>query len=251
MNMENVHVLVLAAGRSTRIKDPITKMLHKIGEKKILERVLANVKEAGLTQVTLVLGHQRDLIVKELPDYPYVVQEELLGTGHAVKCALMNLLGANDDSGTFVLSGHTLVLFGDKPLLKPKTIREFVEWHLQKGRVLTCSTVVHPIPENYSEGYGTVVRVNGRIIALRKIEDTQECDGGIYIFRTDWLFLNIHKIKQHQINGNGKIEYYLPDLIEVATNNGDVINDYRIQDYKEATGINTPEQKAEAESYLT
>jgi len=245
--MENVHVLVLAAGRSTRIKDPITKMLHKIGEKKILERVLANIKEAGLTQVTLVLGHQRDLILKELSDYPYVVQDELLGTGHAVKCALTKLLGANSDT---VLSRHTLVLFGDKPLLKPQTIREFVEKHLQKGRVLTCSTVVHPIPESYSEGYGTVVRVNERIVALRKIEDTEECDGGMYIFRTDWLLLNVHSLKKHQVNGNGKVEYYLPDLVEVATNNGEIINDYRIQDYKEATGINTPEQKAEAESYL-
>ena len=248
--MENVHVLVLAAGRSTRIKDPVTKMLHKIGETKILERVLANIKEAGLTQVTLVLGHQRDLILKELSEYPYVVQEELLGTGHAVKCALTKLLGANDDSGSFVLSGHTLVLFGDKPLLKPQTIREFVEKHLEKGRVLTCSTVVHPTPEHYSEGYGTVVRVNGKIVALRKIEDTEECDGGMYIFRTDWLFLNIHQLKKHEINGNGKVEYYLPDLIEIATQSLDIINDYRIQDYKEATGINTPEQKAEAESYL-
>lgn len=246
--MKTVQVLVLAAGRSTRIRDPKTKMLHEIGNKKILERVLSNIKEAGLENITLVLGHQRDLIVKELPEYPYVVQEEQLGTGHAVKCALPNLLEDNDDAGTHKITGYTLVLFGDKPLLKPNTIKEFVESHIQSGKVLTASTVIHPVPENYSEGYGSVVRIDGRIIALRKIEDTMECDGGMYIFNTEWLFLNINKLGKHE--KNGKEEYYLPDLIEVATKKGDIINEYLIKDYKEATGINTPEQKAEAESYL-
>lgn len=246
-------VLVLAAGRSTRIKDPMTKMLHQLGEKRILERVLHNVKEAGFDDITLVLGHQRDLIVKELPDYKYVVQEEQLGTGHAVLCAVKHTAEPNDDLGDFVLESNTLVLFGDKPLLRPQTIKEFVESHIKSGKVLTCSTVIHPIPENYSEGYGTVVRVkdelgNSRIIALHKIEDTTECDGGMYIFNTLWLWKNINKLKAHDING--KVEYYLPDLIEIATYTGNIINEYRIEDYKEATGINTPEQKLEAETYL-
>jgi bifunctional UDP-N-acetylglucosamine pyrophosphorylase/glucosamine-1-phosphate N-acetyltransferase len=236
-------VLVLAAGRSTRIKDPVTKMLHQIGEKKILERVLNNVKDAGFDDITLVLGHQRDLITKELPQYPYVVQEEQLGTGHAVMCALVDVF----------TSEYTLVLFGDKPLLRPKTIKAFVDSHIKSGRVTTASTVIHPIPENYSEGYGTVVRVddgfgNKRIIALRKIEDTMECDGGMYIFNTEWLYLNIHKLEKHE--KNGKIEYYLPDMIELAINQGNMINEFRIEDWKEATGINTPEQKLEAEKYL-
>ena len=246
--MDKVQVLVLAAGRSTRIKDPMTKMLHEIGKKKILERVLSNIKEAGLDRITLVLGHQRDLITKELPEYPYIVQEEQLGTGHAVKIAMKNLIEANDDLGTFKIPGYILVLFGDKPLLKPNTIKEFVESHIHSGRVLTASTVIHPIPENYSEGYGTVVRIEGRIVALKKIEDTMECDGGMYIFNKDWLYMNIHKLQEHE--KNGKSEFYLPDMIEIAVLQGDIINDYLIKDYKEATGINTPEQKAEAESYL-
>jgi bifunctional UDP-N-acetylglucosamine pyrophosphorylase / glucosamine-1-phosphate N-acetyltransferase len=246
-------VLVLAAGRSTRIKDPMTKMLHQLGEKRILERVLHNVKEAGFDDITLVLGHQRDLIVKELPDYKYVVQDEQLGTGHAVLCAVKNVAEVNDDLGDFTSDTNYLVLFGDKPLLRPQTIREFVESHEKSKRVITCSTVIHPIPENYSEGYGTVVRVqdqlgNMRIIALRKIEDTTECDGGMYIFKAEWLWNNIRKLKAHDING--KVEYYLPDLIELATYGGDIVNEYRIKDYKEATGINTPEQKLEAEKYL-
>lgn len=239
-------VLVLAAGRSTRIKDPMTKMLHQIGEKKILERVLNNVKEAGFDDITLVLGHQRDLITKELPQYPYIVQEEQLGTGHAVMCALEN-------QNELLLSDCLLVLFGDKPLLKPKTIKEFVESHIKSGRVTTASTVMHPIPESYSEGYGTVVRVDDgfghkRIVALRKIEDTAECDGGMYIFNTEWLWLNIHNLEKHE--KIGKVEYYLPDMIEIAINQGNMINEYRIEDWKEATGINTPEQKLEAEKYL-
>lgn len=233
-------VFILAAGRSTRIKDPVTKMLHEIGERKILERVINNVKEAGLEDITLVLGHQRDLILKELPDYPYAIQEEQKGTGHAVMCAMKSIVPANSDD--------TLVLFGDKPLLKPKTIREFVDSHIKSKKVLTASTVVHPIPEDYSEGYGTVVRVDGKIVALKKIEDTMECDGGMYIFKTWWLWLNIDKLQEHDIHG--KVEYYLPDLIELAIHKGDIINEYRIKDWKEATGINTPEQKLEASKYL-
>jgi len=246
--MENVRVLVLAAGRSTRIKDPVTKMLHEIGEKKILKRVLSNIKEAGLTNVKLVLGHQRELIMKEFPEYSFIIQSEQLGTGHAVMCSIAQNTMCGDDLGSLRLIGHTLVLFGDKPLLKPNTIKEFVESHIKSGRVLTCSTVIHPVPENYSEGYGTVVRMDGRIVALRKTEDTMECDGGMYIFETEWLWLNIKKLEVHEING--KKEYYLPDMIEIAIKQGHIINDYMIKDYKEATGINTPEQKAEAESYL-
>jgi len=241
-------VLVLAAGMSTRIKDPMTKMLHQIGEMKILERVLKNVKDAGLTDIVLVLGHQRDLIHKELPTYPYVVQDEQLGTGHAVQCAFKRVF-ADDDLGNFEMPKNTLVLFGDKPLLKPQTIREFVEKHLDSFGKITVSTVVHPVPENYSEGYGTVVRVNGWIVALEKIEDTMECDGGMYIFDTDWLRENISKIKPHKLS-NGRTEYFLPDLVALASGNEEIINEYRIKDYREATGINTPEQKLEASKYL-
>ncbi|HXF44196.1 MAG TPA: NTP transferase domain-containing protein [Candidatus Paceibacterota bacterium] len=85
--LDMVQVLVLAAGRSTRVGDPKTKLLHEVGRTMILRRVLDNLKNAGLLNIRLVVGHQRDLIEAELPEYPKLLQEEQLGTGNAVSMA--------------------------------------------------------------------------------------------------------------------------------------------------------------------
>lgn len=232
-----VQILILAAGRSSRIQDPTTKMLHKVGELKILERVIKNVKDAGLEDIHLILGHQSDLVHTAFKEYPWIHQPEQLGTGNAVLMA--HFLTEKE---------HTLVLFGDKPLLRPETIANFVKSHIESGKVITASTVIHPTPENYSEGYGTVIRIGGKIVALKKTEDTLECDGGMYIFKTGWLWRNIERLEKHE--KQNKVEYYLPDMIEMAINDRLPINEFLIPDYREATGINTPAQKAEAEKYL-
>jgi len=228
-----MQVLVLAAGRSTRIRSDLTKMLHEVGKTKILKRVLSNLERADLRNIYLVLGHQRELILKELPKYRYVIQEEQLGTGHAVMAAR----GLDAE--------HTLVVFGDKPLFKPSTLREFADFHVECGANITISTIEHPLPESYAEGYGTVVRHDGRVLALKKIGSTLECDGALYAFRTRWLWNYINAL---WVRENG--EYFLPDLVEIATKRGEIVQEYRISNYHEAIGINTPKQLAEAEKYL-
>lgn len=230
-----MQVFVLAAGRSTRIQHPTTKMLHEVGKMRILERTLHNLERAGLQNIYLVLGHQRDLIIKYLPEYRYVIQEDQLGTGHAVRCAKPICSAVN-----------TMVVFGDKPLFRPQTLREFAETHTRSDSPITVSTVVHPAPEDYAEGYGTVVRYGGKVLALKKIEGTIECDGALYAFQTKWLWNTIDDIVPRE---DGQV--FLPDIVEVATTRGLRVNEYRIKNYREATGINTPKQLREAARYLS
>lgn len=233
-----MQVLVLAAGRSTRIQHPTTKMLHELGEAKILRRVLSNLEAAGLRNIYLVLGHQAELIQQEFPDYRYIIQPKQLGTGHAVQCC-KPLRSAE----------HTLVVFGDKPLFSPHTLHEFTSLHEASCRVMTISTVEHPLPESYAEGYGTVVRSAGKVVALHKVQGTIECDGGLYAFQTKWLWDSIDTIAPTD-KGRGKKEYFLPDLVEIATTQGLAVGEYRIRNYREATGINTPAHLEEAKHYL-
>lgn len=234
----NPQVLVLAAGRSTRFGDPVTKLLHEVGRVKALRRVLDNLRDARFLDIHLVVGHQKELIFSEFPDCPAFTQLEQLGTGHAVAQAK----GLNNSDCTFVV-------FGDKPLFKPQTLREFIKRHYSVGAPMTIATISHPSPDSYSEGYGTVVRVEGKLMALRKVEGTIECDGGLYAFKTEWLWSNIHRLQPHD-NGRGKKEYFLPDLVEIVVGDGETVGEYRVENYKEAIGINTQKQLQEAEAYL-
>jgi bifunctional UDP-N-acetylglucosamine pyrophosphorylase/glucosamine-1-phosphate N-acetyltransferase len=225
--------IVLAAGRSTRFKDEKTKLLHQLGEIEILKRVAMNLERAGLRGIRVVVGHQREDVMKALGDtYEYIVQPAQRGTGDAVKACRGKIRNHYDD---------VLVVFGDKPLFRPQTIRELIKAH--KG-IVTIATVEHPTPEQYSEGYGTVLRYDGKILALRKIEGTTECDAALYLFNAKWLWMNLDYLENH------RGEYFLPDMVEIASRQGLKIGEYRVSNYRETTGINTKEQFQEALGYL-
>jgi len=225
--------IVLAAGRSTRFQDEKTKLLHQLGEIEILKRVICNLERAGFRGIRVVVGHQRHDVVKALGDkYQYIIQPKQDGTGSAVKACRGQIPNYYED---------VLVVFGDKPLFRPQTIREFVETH--KG-IITIATVEHPLPESYSEGWGTVARCDGKVRALKKLHGTLECDAALYMFNAKWLWMNLDYLEKH----NG--EYYLPDMVEIAFRQGLDIGEYRVHNYKEATGINNKMQFEEAQGYL-
>ena len=227
--------IVLAAGRSTRFEDEKTKLLHQLGEIEILKRVVTNLEQAGLRGIRVVVGHQQDDVREALGDtYEYIVQEKQQGTGDAVKACRELIPNHYDD---------VLVVFGDKPLFRPQTIREFIKAHKTN---ITVATVNHPLPESYSEGWGTVIRNDGKLYALKKAPNTLECDAALYLFNAKWLWTNLNYLEKHP----EKEEYFLPDLVEIASKQSTPIGEYRVLNFKEATGINNKVQYAEALSYL-
>ena len=118
--------LVLAAGKGTRMKSDLAKVLHPLGEKTLLASVLDTASHLPLDRTIAVVGHQAEAVQRAHADYEllYALQEPQLGTGHAVMCAREHLEG---------LSGSLLVLYGDVPLLRPATLLELMERHERSG----------------------------------------------------------------------------------------------------------------------
>jgi len=240
-----VDVIILAAGLSRRFGSETTKMLHDLKEVKILERVLKNVRDAGIpdTRIYIVIGHQgRDVRSVIGNSYHYVIQEEQLGTGHAVACCRGKVHG-----------DQVAVMFGDKPLFRPETLREFFQAHaLNKTSPITVSTVHVPEVTKYSEGYGTVIRnKRGRVVALERTTLTKECDAALYAFNGEWLWNNVDMIRKRVYREGSKGELGIPDLVRVAVEQGFEAHDFLVADWREAIGINNKDQFAQAEAVLS
>jgi N-acetylglucosamine-1-phosphate uridyltransferase (contains nucleotidyltransferase and I-patch acetyltransferase domains) len=170
-----------------------------------------------------------------------VEQNPQLGTGHAV-------LQAKDVLATY--QGLTVILCGDVPLLKPKTIKSLVESHITAGAVVTVLTTIPAEPQ----GYGRIVkREDGSILKIVEERDATdvekkigEINTGIYCVNTPFLFSALTKID----NNNNQKEYYLTDIVEVACREGEIARPYIVLDYIEVMGINTPEELFRAGQYL-
>src|SRR5262245_9076569 len=121
--MENLRILILAAGKGTRMKSKYAKVLHKVGGATLLEHVLRAARCVS-TNITMVVGHQSERVKATLPEVHFVEQPEQLGTGHAVMMARSEFDG---------YKGEVLVLPGDVPLIRPETIQAFVQFHRNGG----------------------------------------------------------------------------------------------------------------------
>jgi len=159
--MTDVHVLVLAAGKGTRMKSAQPKVLHSVGGATLLDRVLTAAARLDPASVTIVVGHQAALIEAACagrPNVTCVLQEPQLGTAHAVLQAAPQL---SDRTGTLVL------LSGDVPLLSSDTVARLVDAHRRAGAAATVLTASVPRPT----GYGRIVRQNGRITRIVEERD--------------------------------------------------------------------------------
>src|SRR5204863_502165 len=175
----DLHVVILAAGKGTRMRSAIPKVLHCIAGRPILDHVLAAASALGPTSTTVVVGHQAEEVAQAYagrPEIGFVVQEPQLGTGHALLQAEPRLA---DATGTLVL------LYGDVPLLRPATLRTLVARHREAHATATVLTATVDRPH----GYGRIVRLDGaiaRIIEERDASpaerDIREINAGIYAF---------------------------------------------------------------------
>jgi bifunctional UDP-N-acetylglucosamine pyrophosphorylase/glucosamine-1-phosphate N-acetyltransferase len=227
-----VHVVVLAAGKGTRMKSDLPKVLHRVAGRPMIQYVLAAADTLNPTSKTIVIGHQAETLRSALAatiDLTYVVQEPQLGTAHAL---LQTEPALRRATGTLVL------LSGDVPLLKPETLRTLVRQHEESAAALTVLTASVDDPH----GYGRIVRDGERIARIVEERDAtssereiREINSGIYAFALDGLFDAVRSIAAE----NAQNEYYLPDLVKIFRSRGRTVETVPVADANEIRGINS------------
>ena len=198
---KDLKTIILAAGKGTRMKSDVPKVLHSVCGKPIIRHVLDVVKGLGSLKTYLVLGHKSDVIKAALTDeLVFVKQPKMLGTADAVKCTQNYFKGD---------AGNVLILCGDTPLLSKGTVKKVLQKHKKSGAVCTLlTTVVHD-----PSGYGRIIRDdNGRAVAIREDRDATgyerdigEINVGVYCCQSKDLFKALGEIK---INKSKKEFYF-------------------------------------------
>ena len=235
--------IVLAAGKGKRMKSDLPKVLHTLAGKPIVEYVLDTLVKLNVDRTIMVVGYQAQRVIDAVnrPDVVFVEQKKQLGTGHAVQMTESKLKD---------FSGDIVVLAGDVPLLKPETIRNLLDEHIEKAAVATVLTAVLPDPT----GYGRIVRdKDAMILKIVEHKDTTkeekniaEINTGTFIFKKAPLFDALKKIN----NNNSQGEYYLTDVMQIFLDNGMLTAGYCAKDYRETIGINSSRDLAQAEDLI-
>lgn len=241
---QRLTTIILAAGKGTRMKSDLPKVLHRLGEKPMLYYPIEVARKLNSDSIIVVVGYQSHLIEENFsaPDLIFVNQGEPLGTGHAVFVARPYLKGEN---------GHVLILCGDVPLLQPATVRAFIEFHEREGAVATVMTTLVSQPGSY----GRVIKDEmGRVVKIVEAKDAssdelkvREINTGIYCVESPFLYSAVGEISN--INAQG--EYYLTDIMAIASASGQKTAAFVVEDAAEVMGINTREELKKAETILS
>ncbi len=222
--------IVLAAGQGTRMKSKLYKVLHPICGQAMVEHVVDQLEALGVSEIVTVVGHGAEMVEEVLGDrVSYTLQEEQLGTAHAVMQARGALEGKE---------GTTLVICGDTPLLTDDTLQQLITYHESIHSKATVLTSIEPDPT----GYGRIIRneqgVLERIVEQKDAEATElaikEVNTGTYCFDNKELFEALETIG----NENAQGEFYLTDIIEVLKVKGKVVAGYAMPDAREGLGVN-------------
>lgn len=240
--MKDLQTIILAAGKGTRMKSAVPKVLHPVCGKPIIQYVLDITKSVGSLKNYIVLGHKSDEVAEYLPKEAIVVQQkQLLGTADAVKSVENKMKSYR---------GHVLILCGDTPLLNKSMIRELIRKHKKSNASATVlTTVVHD-----PQGYGRIIRdEGGNIVAIREEKDAAgfeksiaEINVGVYCFKAQDLFKGLKSI---QLNTKKK-EFYLTDIFEYFTENGLKAATVETEHPEEGLGVNSRSDLAVAESII-
>lgn len=240
--MTNIYAVVLAAGQGTRMKSKLYKVLHPVCGKPMVEHVVDHIRDLNVTKIVSIVGHGAEKVKEQLGDKSeYVLQEEQLGTAHAVQQA-ETLLGD--------LEGTTIVICGDTPLIRPETMKALLENHQQQDAKATILTAVAENPT----GYGRILRnEEGHVEQIVEQKDATleqqkvtEINTGTYCFDNKALFETLKLVK----NDNAQGEYYLPDVIEILKQQGEIVSAYVSDDFSENLGVNDRVALSQAEEIM-
>ncbi|MFC1560163.1 NTP transferase domain-containing protein [Candidatus Margulisiibacteriota bacterium] len=233
--MSDTAAIILAAGKGIRMNSDLPKVYHSICGKPLIAWVVEAVQKAGSGgNVYVVVGYKAELVKEACEKYQvnFVEQKEQLGTGHAV----MQVGSLLKD-----LTGTTVVLNGDVPLIKPKTIKDLVAFHEKMGSAATVLTADLDDPGAYGrivrDGSGGLVRIIEKKDAGKDELAVKEINTGTYCFNNQDLFNALPKLK----SDNAQKEYYLTDVIGILKSSGRTVCAFKAADATEVLGVNTKE----------
>ncbi|SHE32908.1 bifunctional UDP-N-acetylglucosamine pyrophosphorylase / Glucosamine-1-phosphate N-acetyltransferase [Desulfofundulus australicus DSM 11792] len=234
--------VILAAGKGTRMKSGLPKVMHRVCGRPMIEYVLDAVQGAGVEEIVVVVGFGGDLVARTVQDRARVVyQHQQLGTAHA-------LLQAAPVLGNF--PGAILVVCGDTPLVTSSTLARLAAAHAEMGVRATILTAILEDPTGYGrvirDGEGRVQRIVEQRDATPRELAVKEINTGIYCFSAPGLFDALSAIKSENAQG----EYYLTDIIGQLVQQGEPVAALKVEDPREVEGINDRRQLARMEAYL-
>ncbi|WP_054709743.1 bifunctional UDP-N-acetylglucosamine diphosphorylase/glucosamine-1-phosphate N-acetyltransferase GlmU [Bacillus sp. JCM 19041] len=240
--MSGRFAVILAAGQGTRMKSRLYKVLHTVCGKSMVEHVVDQVAALDFDQTAVIVGHGAEQVKETVSgSVEFVLQEEQLGTGHAVKCS-EHLFVSKE--------GTTVVLCGDTPLITSSTIKKLMEAHEKEKAKATVLTALAEDPT----GYGRIIRNNsGQVEKIVEQKDAsteeaavKEINTGIFCFDNQMLFQTLSEVK----NENAQGEYYLPDVIEILKSKGKKIAAYQADSLDETLGVNDRVALSKAEELM-
>ena len=241
--MPPLHLVVLAAGKGTRMKSRVPKVLHPVAGRPMIEYVLDAAQSLAHQSLTIVVGHEADMVRSRLaarPGVRFALQEPQLGSGHALLQTESLLAG---------LSGTVLLLSGDVPLLRAATLKRLLATHDETRAAATVLTARVDSPD----GYGRIIRERGRLARIVEHRDASdeereidEINSGIYAFDLAPLFASLGAIG----SANAQGEYYLPDLIGIYARRGLRVEAVETGDIREVQGINSRSEQAQASAVV-
>ncbi|MEI6280861.1 MAG: NTP transferase domain-containing protein [bacterium] len=242
MNNDRIKIIILAAGKSTRMKSDIPKALALLKGKYFLQHIIDTIKKLDpLIKPIIVVGHKKELIIEALgKEHLYTEQFEQLGTGHAV----MSAKKAINEEHEIVLVAST-----DQPLISKETLENIISTQKTKNPTMTIATVILPDFNDWRVGlnhFGRIVRGADKSIikivefkdANEKEREIKELNPALYAFDSIWLWENINKLQ----NKNVQAEYYLTDLIKMACDQNKKIETVQVENIIEAFQPNSKEE---------
>ena len=234
--------VILAAGQGTRMKSQLYKVLHLVVGRPMVQHVIDQLKPLDLNEMATVVGYGAEQVIEKIGNESnFVIQEEQLGTGHAVQQTEALL---KDKKGT------TIVVCGDTPLITTETYKALFDHHEKEGSKATILTAKAPNPF----GYGRVIRnEQGQVERIVEHKDANEqellvdeINTGTYCFDNEFLFEALKLVSNDNVQG----EYYLPDVIEILRKESEKVSAFLTPEFEETMGINDRVALAQAEKIM-
>lgn len=238
-----LYVIILAAGKGTRMKSAKAKVLHEVFFAPMVHHVLRAVAPLQPTKTIVIVGHQRDAVQESLRQFSVelAVQEEQLGTGHAVLCA---------EKSIDRMDGSVMILCGDTPLIRNETLQTMLDKHNEHGSIITVMTTILENPTHYgriiSNDSGDVQAIVEEKDASSKEKEIREINAGIYCIKTNFLFKHLRNIGTDNSQG----EVYLTDIVTQAVNDNHRVRKFINPEPADVLGVNARYELSQAQQQL-